>query len=234
MSVIKLVRRGSAAASAPIVSSGLPFYGSWPAASGDWPLPWTSVMADTGGSITQNNGVGVLYRSLKDGYTATYPSTVAAADVDMRVKFNCSLSGNGLRSHLHVLARWGGGMGVGGNAYFPASCYALSYWATRYSGNGYGLNLGKYDENGAYSQLYVTSSGLTGSMWLRFQLLGSMVRIKAWDTNAPEPTTWLSENSDSTYSNAGYVALAFPDDPYNYTPSAMNIVSFAVTAPTGS
>lgn len=229
MSAIKLVRRGSSAAAAPPVTGGLPFYGSWPAASGPWPLPWTTVLVN-GGSVVQSNGVGVIQRP-NNGFTGVYPSTAAVTDVDVRISVNYQYAiTSGNSSSLHCLLRWAGGMGIGSASNRPASCYGLRFVHSRNVSGIYvdSLTLYAADVNGVQTTLHTLTGVPTTSVWLRFQVYGDVLRFKIWSIANPEPASWLHETTDVTHTSTGYVSLASFDNTYT---QSYNIHSFALTAP---
>ena len=236
MSAIKLTRRGSSAAGAPPVTGGLPFYGSWPAASGPWPLPWTTMLVGSG-SIVQNNGVGVLSRpNGTQGFTVAYPSTAAIADVDVRFQFTYAIgSGNitGRGVNMDLLLRWSGGMGTQSNIYEPADCYLLRW---RRFGAIQDVSLISKDVHGNGTVLYSIDSGWAGSPtsgWVRFQIQDNMLKFKFWRTSDPEPVGWDFEGSDTTHINTGYVALAYGNLNLTNSHYPITIHSFSLTAPTG-
>jgi len=168
--------------------------GSWGTA--DTGQTWTN----TSGSATDysvSGGQGrhdMLTVSTSRRSTVTQPQ----ADVDVRTDIALSQVPTGNDTHGAIMAR-----AVDGNNMYMARLEVradATVWASvvrRSSG-----------VNTVIGTLQLATGYTAGQLWsLRLNITGSMLRLKAWLTANPEPTGWMLELSDATFTAAATVGL---------------------------
>jgi hypothetical protein len=126
--------------------------------------------------------------------TVTQPQ----ADVDVRTDIALSQVPTGNDTHGAIMAR-----AVDGNNMYMARLEVradATVWASvvrRSSG-----------VNTVIGTLQLATGYTAGQLWsLRLNITGSMLRLKAWLTANPEPTGWMLELSDATFTAAATVGL---------------------------
>lgn len=157
------------------------------------PSPWVAVTLSGSQSIQSNK-----WRiSNGDGYqgTALTRGTTSYTDVDITTEI--TLDAQGEEQYPGVGARLSGGT----SGWAP---YAEAY-------NGYvaylhtPLNEVHVQRETAGSAVVDSGAPVTlaagGTYKLRFQLIGSTIRARAWNASAGEPSTWAVSITDATYSS---------------------------------
>ena len=125
--------------------------------------------------------------------------------------------------------------------YFQASS------PSSYFGNGYTAVLTGYSGTGTDTGIKEGSTWLAGSSgvstgvtyWVRFNLVGTTLRMRYWAVGDPEPTTWAYEVTSSTYASgpkcgvAVHTTASSTDLDAQATISAVGFDTSGVSAPTG-
>jgi len=175
-----------------------------------WPSQWTSSVAGTAAANTIQSNRGQLLSSSSATYasdTVAYLTSLLSANFDITVDVifptvneqYVSIMG---RSTSVPVASAVGGTAPSQNAYF-ANVFPHNGTAT--------VSVSKYLA-GAETSL---SGDLQGGSWsanvaktIRFQGIGTALKIKVWATGSAEPSTWLWQGTDSSITAAGRIGFA--------------------------
>jgi len=161
--------------------------------------------ANTLSSFTISNNTGKVVETSKTIMNAT----LGPSNANVEVLGSGAISVINSSNHFGVTARW-----TGANNFYRAYI------------SGSSLIIQK-DVSGSFTQLanvpFAASTNTTYS--IRFNVTGTTLNAKVWQTGTPEPTNWMATGSDSSLSS-GFTGIRFVEQ----SGTTATIVSFQTTA----
>jgi hypothetical protein len=162
--------------------------------------PWSARFANSGYSTDGN--VAQIVKSTSGTYAQILTQLAKAnADVNelVRVRWNHAASGTGNMIPLTLMARYADSSNFyQGRLIQTTSGALLVHIVKTVAGTNSALT----------NQVQVASSyALNSFWWVRFELVGSTLRIRAWPDGTNEPSSWQASATDSTFSTSGAVGI---------------------------
>jgi hypothetical protein len=164
--------------------------------------------ANIGGAYTRNQGtdsewavdgaVGTLTPSATGFEREQFLNSVSAADIDLLVKVHLDAQPAGGSLSVAVRAR---------RTAAGANYYALRAIFT--TAGTIDLRLERITTTIAVQTTAITAANMTAGawVWIRFRLVGSSLRARAWKDGTAEPSTWTHDITDATFTAAGGVGF---------------------------
>jgi chitodextrinase len=165
-----------------------------------WGAGWTTSSAN--GTATVSAGAGRLaYTDVSGAYSRALLSGVTAV-ADAGVKLSYQWDSTAARSFVDIGLRGSGGWQ---NGYRTRNGYFLEL-----TSNSTTATIGR-NVNGVVTTLATLTNAQTvstGKQWVRFQVVGSTVRVRTWADGAEEPSTWRWSGTDTSVSAAGQLFIS--------------------------
>jgi chitodextrinase len=185
-----------------------------------WAAQWTTTNAS--GSATVAAGAGRLaYTDVAGAYSRALLSGVAAV-ADAGVKFSYQWDSTAARSFVDVGLRSSGGWQ---NAYRTRTGYFLEL-----TSNSTTATIGR-NVNGVVTTIATVTNAqtvTTGKQWVRFQVVGSTVRVRIWADGVEEPSTWNWSGTDTSVATAGQLSISLVRSGSNVGAKAFTIDDLAL------
>jgi hypothetical protein len=180
------------------------FNDDWTGATGQsWQTAkWAPTANDSTRKVDIQSNRGRLY---VNGASARATAQMSPL-MDFDLAFNYQFDGRGPKSYFRPMVR---ASGAGGSTQRPTG-YRLEI-----SSDSATIKLQRVVNNVVTDLGSFTEAMDTNKHWIRFQVIGSTIRVKAWVVGTPEPSTWAVETTDTFIATSGVIQLT-----HNYSSGA--------------
>lgn len=184
---------------------------TWTGANGAaWPAQWTAVNnGGTPAATIQSNAGQIVTNAGSYAWIREYLGSMAAS-ANQDVTFQVTVNAAALTESFLLVNLACNNTNLAANGWYPATGYSLRIipsgagWdLQRQSGGTQNFTQGAPAMSGGFSWTAGTA------VWVRFQVIAGVVRVKFWTgTQASEPVAWAGTWTDPTPLAAGRVSLA--------------------------
>lgn len=162
-----------------------------------WPAQWTTRVSNTSVVDIQSNAGRLLAQGgAYSECNASLSGMSATADANLLLTFTLASGGE---QYAEMYLRQHGTWSAGGS---PDDCYSAEVGN---DGGNQTLSILKHVsgvQSSLVSDQVFNLKGVTwgtSAWWLRFQTIGTTLRVRVWQDGDPEPTTWDLSTTDSSH-----------------------------------